>query len=296
MNNADSFVRVLFHGLFIIAKNSGLRRWEAGLPPDADHKFTVLLRKVARDGVTTKEASYENPSVVNIRFDTAPGPERHGEGGSIDRANDTGDVEYYQWLLDLEHADFHNQKLFKKPSSNDYEGRITVRGGLLYTHDKTMERYQRFKKSDVQDRRVLGRMASVPGIEIKRAAQTNTVTIDIHYKDGRTYQVERQQQQGIRYELVCTNMPAHIALTPSSHFPHYYKVLDENQHGNGRQFNVIHVDEPSSPSDHGRHGTEDRDGKQATQGDPAQAGPRAVEPQVCNGVLLGRQTEGLPMS
>lgn len=288
MNNAESFVRILFHGLFIIARNNspggGNRpRWEVGLPEAVGHKFLIKLRRV--NMVTGENEAVTDPStpaVISILPDRPVSPEPFAVG-SVDRLNDTGNVEHYDWLIDMEGRAFHNGPLNRRRGC-DYKSRLHIAGGILYTYAKTVERYRRLLLPNVNVN-YFGRFAAIAAIEIKRSA-ASSITIN----DG----TATPQEENIRYELDCTYLPEMHHIVPSSHFPHYYNVLADRNDPDGIRYDVVHADlltPPTTPfvDDHHMR-IEGRVGEFAAER-PVTLG---VEPQVCNAVLLGQQEGGLP--
>lgn len=289
MNNADSFVRILFHGLFIIAKHNapqGSRpRWEIGLPRAEGHTFSILLRKIDRSGMTVdnKVEELKKPDIITIRPDLQLAPTSIDDG-NVSRLNDTGNAEASQWIIDMEGREFHDEPLNRKGGAT-YSHKLYVEGGILYTYAKTVQRYKRFNIPNVNVN-YLGRFAAVVAIEIQRNA-ANIVIIN----DGTARPLT--QESGFRYELDCIHMPPRSAVATRSHFPLYYEVLADRNDPINTKWDLVQVDLAPPTSLSTEHHSEAHD--HARDSADVQLDPVVgVEPQVCNTVLLSKQEAGLP--
>lgn len=292
MNNAESFVRILFHGLFIIARNTtpgegNLRRWEIGLPPTKNtHELAIRLRTVNSAGLTVPQPPLETPALITVMPDRQVELQRAG-AGEVNRLNDTGDVEHHQWIIDMEGPGYHDEPVVKKTGAN-YVHKLYVGGGTLFTYSKTVERYMRFNIPNVNVN-YHGRFAAVVGIEIKRS-EASVVTIN----DGTATPRILVPTGGSRHELICTHLPKSMNFVPLSHFPLYYEVLADSNDPVKTKYDLVHVDlnPPERTDGDDEHHAEAHD--HAKDNDDKFLARRAVEPQVCNAVILGRKDNGLP--
>jgi hypothetical protein len=76
----------------------------------------------------------------------------------FDRLDDTGDVEDFRWIIDLEGPEFHNRKLKIKHRS-ELKPVILIDNGTLYTRQKTEEVFARYSVSGDTSSVALGKVA-----------------------------------------------------------------------------------------------------------------------------------------
>lgn len=303
VDHSKSLLRITFQGLFIICQNERAKQWEIGVPCVPDHTFSCSLRKI--DGsIRPGREKMPNPR-GNRNIYILPDPEVDTSAFSasgFNRKNDKGDVNDFRWLIDMEGGEFHGGKLKLRtplpnppcPAGVTYKTKIFVKGGELYTDLKTIERYKRIKDGNARDRRELGKLAITVGINLPRE-DARSITIK---NDGGVTNTLKPEL-GVRYELSFTHMPQEPAGTVKvTHFKHYYMVLKDDD---DTQFNVLEVSQPdTTPApDMGHTHGEPASGQTHKHVQPSGSGDDddpsgGTEPQVCNGIFLGKSKSGLP--
>src|ERR1044071_1361434 len=165
IDHSMSLLRIIFHGLFVITRNTSQHIWEIGVPNLDDHTFNFTLRRFT--GSPSSDTLSPTISVtdrqISIRPDTALLTSLFNPT-EFNRLEDRGDVNDYRWIINMEGPEFHDGRTLRlRPGGVGYITRILVQGGRFYTDVKTVEKYRRDKVGDPSDRLELYKLGLVAG-------------------------------------------------------------------------------------------------------------------------------------
>jgi len=261
LDHSKANVTISVAGLALSCINTLKRnRCEVGILRCDRHKPLLDIQKIEldpdsrnpiRSSLIAHSLSLDEDISINVEYPDTDETAHCTTGVStymrreFDRLDDTGDDEDFRWIADLEGPEFHNHKL-KLKHRYKLNPTIFISEGILYSREKTDDRFARFSVRGKSSSVALGKFAYGLNADIACPDGSHVVLSNLSDSQSaerrRCCSVRLPQNDCLQYLITIENHCKLADEAEGTDFRLFYEVVKDSQ---GKEFDLRRIVETS---------------------------------------------------